>query len=213
MFCQGVLHARGVIETVSIHYTKEMADGKAFICKQEVVNGAITNHWLVDNNQVEQMVYEVELVKARVHDAQKEHEDIARKRLQTQSMQTAALRTGYRKMLIMQCERIDELLSRLDDVRIKPYIAFDTHTMGVSTMTSKEFENMVSVVYKHAKELIALDDSQATLFECSQMVDHLDAVPDQLQKLFYASIDNAMLQCSDTKLLKELLELITHAER
>jgi hypothetical protein len=198
------LAATWPVEETSTYCKKERINDVVFVYRHEIANGVVTTLWTIDGRPVgydefveTQLNAEMALRRAqRLAEHQQKEQELA--------THTQCAMAGSKRLLTLTVAQVEEQLNKLRDYRLENYFVF-----GLQTVASREaLDALINRTLPEAKKLAA-SDTHATLAQYQQMVTALEGVPEKLSQLVYATANNAMQQCTDTRILKDLLTLIT----
>lgn len=194
------------IEIVSSYVKKTEINGKIFLEREEFFNGSGKRVWVVDGKPVTQVDFEESLL-----DAERElrREELRNEQAQRQTQATfkeRSLVAGTRKTLALLIQDIDRQLAKLNMEKFGPFLLFDDSNFG----GQEQFNTLVQELLPRARDLYQKDE-RVTMPELMAMVDQLEVMPKKLQNLFQKTVEHAIETCDDTKVLKELLDIVAQS--
>ncbi len=192
------------VEELSVYYKKEVVDDTVFVYREDITNGVKKEVWSIDGKPVDYERYEDELL-----EAEKEVRRIKRKmeleqRIRFQEAKLQSVGMLNKKLLKLSIKSIEGVLGRFEDHRLASFLVFDQN----SVFSREEFEKLENELLNEAKSHLYRDEKDFDLEALKLMVASLDGIADRLQELFSVTVNNAIKQCDDTKLLKELLAVL-----
>lgn len=205
VFFQGYyVHARltRAVEELSVYYKKETIGDSVFVYREDIVNGAKKEAWTINGDSVSFDRYGQELLLAEMEFRKQEKaaQEARRKRIAQERRQISC--ALHKRLLHLQIDLLEKALKRLDDHRLAQFLNFDKE--GI--ISKQEFESIRSELLQEAKKILYTDlqgEQGSNLLV--RVLDKLEGVPERLDDLFHATVNNAIKQCDDTRMLKELL--------
>lgn len=210
-FCQYFIMRACDTEVITVYYKKETIHGQTFIYREDTINGKKKCSWTVDGNAVDASDYEEALLEAekevRRQARQKEEEN----RVREWDLQLQAMVALVKKQVHLKITAIEAELQRIDDQRLKPFLLFENHTLA----SQEALDTIVRELIPGAKKIVADsgDVGREGLHELNSYADRLEGISERVRDFFYASVNNAINHCDDTRLLKEFLNLISGGGR
>src|SRR5207247_1430051 len=117
-----------------------------------------------------------------------------------------ALVAGHKKILALSLQSIDREIAKLNMEKFEPFLLFDE-----SSFASRElFEQCLDELLPKARQVLQKGD-RVTIVELNSAIEQLTNIPQKIQNLFQRTVTCAINTCNDTKLLKELLDLVSQA--
>jgi hypothetical protein len=208
LLLSGFVQAAVVKETV-IRYAQEVSNGEAFASRSDITNGAVKEQWSVNNKVVSAEAYTLareeafkqEMANERKREEERKQQDIAAE-LKKQEFNRLARLDVVKKEISVTIKHIEAGLVKIKNKMLEPYLFFEQGSFA----TSDQLKSIELELLPRAKDLIAL--SQTTEDELQVMLHNLTFIPDRLDTLFQSTVKHAINVCDDTKLLKELLEVV-----
>lgn len=188
------------IEVISVYYKKEVIEGKTFIYREDVVNGKKKQSWTINGRSVDEEAFEEELLDAEKELRRKERLKEEGLRVREQERQLSTLRAIAKKQLELHVVAVEIALHKFDTVKLKPFL--------LSEELQKEIDQITQELLPQAKKMLSLPEN-SSLEELNHSLSQLEGSPERLGELFYIAVNDAIQKCDDTRLLKELLEVIS----
>jgi hypothetical protein len=186
-------------------YTKkEQLNKHLFVYQEESINGVTTKSWFIDGKPVEQEAYLDAILEAEKEERRVERLAQDQQREKENQLKTESFVAGARRMLSLKVEQIDVILRRIEQYHLEPYLVFDATTFA----TRADYEQVTKELIPDIKKVLHLSAHECAPEELALLRDRLEHLPAKLQELLYATTQQAIAQCTDTRLLKELLELV-----
>jgi len=195
------------IELVSIYCKKEIIDEKTFIHREDIVNNEKKELWSIDGNNVEFAEYEQAILEAEKNIRKKERQAEETRRKEAQEFKNEAIFALNKKILRLKIETAENILKKFNNHNLSNFLNLDKNKI----FSKKEFERLQNTFLPECKKFVYTADKNTDLLELSDMIAKIDTIPDKLNSLFYDTVRNAIGQCDDTKVLKELLEVVSQA--
>lgn len=195
-----------MIEVMSTFYTKETINGVEFMYREEVINGKAKKIWTIDDKEVKQSRYLEAILDAEKEVRRVERVAQEQQRLAQQKEKLQRMLAVYKKELQLKLVGVEQWFNKLHESNLVVYLAFDPQTYE----NQESFDEVAHLIAQVKTALVAAEDED-TLVLCEHLNALLDTVPERLRDLFYATTDNAIQLCGDTKVLKNLLEIVAQA--
>jgi len=193
------------IEELAVYYKKEVIGGTSFVYREDVANGVKKEAWTVDGKPVDFQEYEENLLDAEKEVRRQERRVAEECRKRHQQARLSSTFQLQKKLLRLQIEQVEVVLKRFDDHRLTPFLLFDKE----KTLSQEDFKHIDQTLLDQAKKLLYTADQEVDLPTLATMIEKFDVLPGRLQDLFHATVNNAIKRCDDTKVLKELLGVLS----
>lgn len=202
LFVSLSLGAREVIKDYALFCTQERVNGQIFSHRTEIVRGEKTESWKVNEQELSVDSYHEALVQAeaaeRRIELKREAEALGQRERDAQRARGAILK----KLLARTVELCRKDLIILEQFHLEPFFTFSSNTLEKT-----DYERIVTKLMPRAKEICGGDDE--TIPEDLELVHKaLTEYESRIHGFVFASIQSAITQCDDPKLLKELLALV-----
>ncbi|MCL5436403.1 MAG: hypothetical protein M1549_00810 [Candidatus Dependentiae bacterium] len=194
--------AREIIKEYALFCTEERVNGQLFSRHVEVVNGAKVVSLRIDEQQVTADGFEEQLLRAEAEErrAQLRAELELTGSREQELQQTRSL--AVKKLLGGQVARCKRDLALLEKFALDRYLAFSPETL-----TRQTYEHVVTKLIPAAEQAAGVAD--IPLEQAETLYRELGEHERGLTAFVFATIRQAIDQCTDPKLLKELLETIS----
>lgn len=192
------------VEELAVYYKKEVINGRVFVYREDVANGVKKEICTVDGAPVAFSEYEEAILEAEKEVRRHERQAELERRSALQKERLATSLQLHKKLLRLEIDRVEAALNRLDDHRIISFLVFDD-----ATFSKEDFEGLSDGLLKNAKGLLWRVDEEQDLASLNTMISSLDGLSDRLDELFQVTVNNAIKLCDDTRVLKELLSLLS----
>jgi len=189
------------IETIDVHYIKEEINDSTFEHRQDIVNGACKETWLVDAKKVTAEHYEEAILNAEKEVRRQERRARLEHYVKEQELRAQSQFALNKKILHELINDIEQRLSLLQEYDLEPFITFN------NDFSKDTFDALSLHLLPEAKRLVGAHNRDIELMNIKDAIDKLEVLPPKLSTLFYKALDYATKVCSDTKKLKRLLEL------
>jgi hypothetical protein len=177
--------------------------------KHIVESGSVHKEiFLINNIPVLKSDYQARLEQAEKEEREYERKmesDLLHSRVQFASNTQLSI---YQKMLSKIFINIKQWLAKLRIEAISSYYVFSPDT--VSSRAS--FESFKDDVFMKAQQLMQEYMQLQDIDSLKKLFEQYEAVPQRLERFFQKSVQQAIKHCDDTKVLKELLEIIGAAD-
>ena len=195
------------VEVVSVYCKKEVINGKVFIHREDIVNSEKKGSWSIDGAAVTVDAYEEAILDAEKEERRAERRALEMQRERAQQFKHEALITLNKKILRLTVEKLDVAFEKFNRHDLVNFLDFRSHTIP----SSEFFYELKDRVIPEAKKMLTVSNEESDWGQLNLMVTKLDAMPISIESLFYDTVRNAIKQCDDTRLLKELLEIVSRA--
>jgi len=191
------------VEELSVYYKKEVLDGKTFVYREDVANGVKKQVWTIDGTPVEHEDFEQELLEAEKEVRRRERaSQMERRELQHQE-RVVAVTELHKKLLRLLIQEVETALKKFDDYRLGPFLLFD------QLFSRDEFEAIEKDLIPQAKQVLYSGIEDGDVTPLAGMIRKLDGLSDRLHGLFQETVNSAIKRCDDTKMLKDLLAIVS----
>ena len=197
--CGATVHKQSALylDELSVHAT-------TFTHQQEYTFGRIIKQrWEVDGAAVTQEIYQQRLDEAYAAERAQEQQQIMRLRERKEEFVLQERSLLLQKLLMLTYQEVVSLRKKLSDIRLQPFITFSPG--GIANQ--QELTELDTVLLPQVQRVCA-GLEQADLVLLQQLVRRCDQLPERLQTCYEQTITRARTEASDTKLLKELLEML-----
>jgi len=191
------------IEELEVHYKKEILSGKTFVKREDVANGVKKQAWTIDGASVDEDLFEQTRCEAvKEYWRQKRVQELARREA-LQQERAVAVAQLHKKLLRLLIERVEVALKKFDDHRLGPFLLFD------QSFSRDEFDAIEAELLTRAKQILYGAEDQEDLGLLAAMIEKLDGLDSRLHDLFQVTVNSAIKRCDDTRMLKDLLAIVS----
>jgi len=198
------VYPKRTVEVVSVYCKKEVINEKVFIHRDDLVNSERKEIWSVDGQLVSQNEYEEVILDAEKEVRRQERKIQEERRKKDQAFKDEVMLVLQKKILRLTVENIDEQLKKFDSHNLENFLAYKE-----DTISQELFENLKEELLPEAKRLLYKKDEDYNWADMNLMVAKVENLDEKLESLFQDTVRNAIKQCDDTKVLKDLLELVS----
>jgi hypothetical protein len=198
------LSARTLEKSIMIMVKEERINDATFTHRVDTIDGKRKEAWAINGGSVNEDEYEESVLEAEKEERKKERKKEKRRQLKHEQFVLQAQQTGMNKLIERAIKQMRDELYRLEDQRLEPFLAFDAATIS----SAKELEYIKTVLIAKARELFS-QSTEMGLDELRSLLSKLEEYPDRLRDFYYATVKNAQEQSDDTKLLKDLLSVVS----
>lgn len=191
----GNLSCRTVLKQCAIFYTEEKVNGTLFTHKRELSSGKQHDNYSIDGRAVDGESFEETLLNAHTEERRRERAQERDVQLQEYVFKHEAQVNLLQKLLKIIRTEIFQEIQKFEQYHLEPYCVFDLVTIA----NQQEYDML-----KFNTNFDQLDIS-----ELEALYKKLEPYPDKLRKFSRNAIQRAIAECTDTKLLKELLVLVS----
>jgi len=192
------------IEEIAVYHKKEVINDSTFIYREDTVNGKVTKQWWINGKSTNEDAFLEAVLEAEKMVRRQERKKEAERRDYEQHEKFNTLLALNRKLLHGKMQQVQEGLKRIEAHQLQPFLLFSEQTYPSQEVFNKINQELLPQV----QALLDADPYDHELSEFEALLAQLDDVPDKLQELFYETANNAIKRCDNTKMLKELIELV-----
>jgi len=197
------------VEVLSVYCKKEIIDQTIFIHREDIVNSEHKEIWSIDGKQVSSDEYEEFILDAQKELIRRERRQQEENRKRAQEFKNEAILALNKKILRLSVKKIEDILKKFDNHNLQHFFYFDDN------FSSNSFDDLKNNIIPEAKKLMYSfgssnnNDSDSSWDIIHAMVVKIDGLDNKLESFYQDTIKNAIEKCDDTKILKELLELVS----
>jgi hypothetical protein len=198
------LHGSTVQKQSALYLDEISVNGIIFIHRQEYSFATLSGElWAVNGTKVEKELYQHKLTEAHAAERAEEERLAMRLRERKEQFIRREREALLHKLLDRFYQEIVAIRKKLSDVRLQPFIVFSVE--GIPSQ--QELTELDTVFLPHVKR-ICLEDQQVDFAALQQLTYRCERFPEHLQICYEQTIARARVEAHDTKLLKELLEML-----
>lgn len=205
-FCSFYICPAKVIKRVSVYYKEDRVNTTHFAYRLDSHDGVAKESWYINEQPATHQEFENALCTAEQEERIQKRAKKRVNRLKAEQLQAVARRMRAQEKLAKIVKAVEKTLSNLTHYDVEPY-----YTFSANNITSKADLSKLRYELIPAAQL-ACDSRETSLSYVQELLGQLEEYPEKLTEFFYATIDNALATCSDTKLLKKLLALVPDSE-
>lgn len=184
---------------------EEKINDSTFTHRVDIIDGRRKEVWAINGKSATEDDYEEAVLEAEKEEHRQERKKQKKIRHKHEKFVLGAQVGCISKIIEHSIKKIRDELYRLEDQRLEPFLAFDSATIS----SAKELEYIKFVLLAKARELLAQSD-EIGLDELRSMMNRLQEYPERLRDFYYATVKSAQEQSDDTKLLKDLLSMVSN---
>ncbi|MBI2353001.1 hypothetical protein HYV11_02025 [Candidatus Dependentiae bacterium] len=193
------------VRQVSMFSQEEIINEISFSHTVMSDNGKMKEEFFINGIPVQQEEFYKEFEGAQLKDLRKEREKKQeRKKSQMQVIDQAQLAI-IEKLIITRLQEIQKQLDLLHHEQLKKYYVYQKNNIDSLQKLSDIIQFVTTDVPVQVKELVAQQDMQ----NLQKILTTIEPLPDHLEQFFKNSIQNAIKNCDDTVVLKELLTMLS----
>ncbi len=194
--------ARAQVQVRSIEEKQELVAGKVFLQRYKNLEGVVSWYWFIDGQSVDREIFEEQFSQAVAQDALDELRKNATRAAERQEFELLARNALYKKLAGTLQEEIVSYLVRFVAIDLKPFFVFSSQTF----VSRDEFEEACAWVKQDVAEHF---ENAAGERELDAIVRRFEQLFAKFEQFYQATIKRAIDECSDTRVLKELLSLVS----
>ena len=191
------------VEELSVYYKKEILNGKTFVYREDVANGVKKQTWTIDSDLVDQETFEETVLESEKQVRRKERRQQMNRReflIQERAISVVAL---HKKLLRLLIEQVETVLKKFDDHRLGSFLIFD------QSFSRDEFESIEADLIQSAKQVLYSAGDDSDVSPLAAIIEKLDGLEGRLHDLFQTTVNSAIKRCDDTRMLKDLLVIVS----
>lgn len=198
------LNARLVQKTIKVSVIEEVINNKTFTHRVDIINGKRDERWALDGRVVDRQEFQEEFLDAQKEELRQEYlkQEETQKKHDEFTMQFQ--RDSFAKIIEISLSKINDELARVSDKRLEPFLAFEKNTIA----SAQELDTLQNSTLVRAHEVLK-QKYDIPLDELRTMMTTLEPFADRIRDFYYATVKNAQDRSDDTKLLKDLLAMIS----
>lgn len=191
------------VHETSMYSTTKLINGKEFEHVRSNDNGKVNEKFSINGVPVEEDDYKKSLESAYLADIKNTQQATDRKHHERESFRDEVNAALLEKVIKQSMSEARGLLVDLNNPSLKPYLAFDVK--GISSQSQLvEIGKFLDVLNKELSSRVASHH----LAGLQEIVKKLEQLNQQLESCLKNSVQQAITQCDDTVVLKELLKMI-----
>jgi len=194
-----------VYKDLSVSYKEEHLNGTTFVHRQDWdrVTGVRKDVWLVDGKQVDKEVYDRMYHKAEKQQRMKEQQYQEWIEVERHERVQHIAVLGSLKLLELAVSNIETTLKKIDDKSLEPFFQFADSSIS----SQKLLDQLQDELLPQARKVLRSSSAQ-DLSTINQLLTSLEPLPNQLSDFFYSSVEYAIKNADDPKLLKKWLSVV-----
>lgn len=206
-FCSvSILNSAKIVKQISVYYKEELVNNCHFAYRLDTIDGDLKEAWYVNEQEADQERFEQMIEHAKCQEYAQKRAKKREQQMRASRIQERALRKKAQMKLAKIIKKSEKALSNLTHYDVEHYYAFSSATIASKSM-------LAAMRYEQIPAAQAAINSQdSTLKALQEFIDEMHELPVKLNDFFYATIDNALATCSDSKLLKKLLTLVPEVD-
>ncbi len=179
----------------SITEKQERINGQLFLHRAKIIQGCITEMWLIDGVDVDFAAFEEQYIKAVAEEARQElQQERAQQEKNAQYIQETS-RAIYRRLLAEVCSAGKALCKKYRTVALEPFFVYEEATFSDNASFIEAQDVFLLNQYEEPS------DYREILADC-------EAKLARIKLFFEQAISRAISSCTDTKVLKDILALL-----
>ncbi len=193
------------VRHVSMFEQEEIIHGVSFAHSIVSDQGAVKEEFFISKIPVQKDEYYKEIELAQLSDLRKEREKIESKKQSRIEVVDQAQLAIIEKLIAKRLDEITLALESLHHEQLKQYYVYQKNSVESWQQLFDLKQFVQHSALKELKELLGRHDMPGL----QKMLDSVDSWPDRLDLFFKESVQNAIKNCDDTAVLKELLTLLS----
>lgn len=198
------LTAKRIERMISVDVIEERINGKIFSSRIEINNGSLKETWSIDGNPVDHDDYTKTRKEETIKEFDLEEHSNYKKRLEIYEFKQEQRIAATKKLIKSLIIDIEKVITQFKDHNITSYIRYSADTIP----SEIEFLALSMQKLDQARHLATTDNKEFSCDEGDKMIATLEDYPAKLQKLFQQTVKYAIDQCTDSRQLKKLLDIV-----
>lgn len=190
------------VQVRSIEERQEQINGRLFLRRKKNIDGVRTDHWFIDGQSVERTLFETQYADAAAQEALAELYAEEKAYEEEQQFLFDSRKALYKKMLVASQKESADNIRQCNAFDLRRFFVFSDETFS----SEEAFDQVVVFVEASLEERISSIES---LNELQELLVKFDDIAKKLQKFFKATVERAINESSDTRVLKNLLSLVS----
>lgn len=199
-----VLNARMMVKDRSQFYTEEHVDGQLFAHRLDYFEGVRKEQWNVDGKFVDAKTYQERILEAEKNERRRERHKEEQEKVDQQLFKMKAQRAILKKLVQAQLQFFMHDTALLEQHHLEPYFVYAQGTFA----NSEAYTNFVAKTLVNAQKILQEQSDGADNSELQEAHEQLEAMHDKWKLFVRSALEQAIEKCNDTKMLKELLQLV-----
>lgn len=204
LFMGTQLTAKRIERTLSVDLIEERINGKLFSSHIEVTNGSLKESWSIDGKPVDHDDYTEARKEETLKEFDLEEHSQYKKRLEIYEFKQEQRIAATKKLIKSLIIDIEKILTQFKDYNVASYMRYSADTVP----SEIEFLALSSQKLDQARHLATTENNEFSCDEGDKMIATLEDYPAKLQKLFQQTVKYAIDQCTDSRQLKKLLDIV-----
>lgn len=206
ILCMPISILAVTVQRKTVVYIDEMTvHTSTFLHRQDYSFGQLASElWLVNDQKVEKEDYQTQLDQAHHQELEEQAAREAAEREAHAAFLLQEQRAIIEKLVRCTIKKVEALRSKLLDDRLTPYLTFTPKGIQDQQDLSYLDNDLLPEIRKSL-----LESQTQTADTLQNLYDKLEPYQEKLQILYQETIRQARSQATDTKLLKDLLELVS----
>ncbi|HAU30382.1 MAG: hypothetical protein UV79_C0009G0019 [candidate division TM6 bacterium GW2011_GWF2_43_17] len=197
-----VLSARSLVQIRSIEERQETIADKVFLQRRKNLEGVVSRFWFVDGQPVDQAAFEEQLSLAAAQDAVNDLRQEEARFIERHEFARVSRKALYKKLAATIQEEILAYLTRVTIIDLSSFFEFSSCTFD----SQMEFEAAYRWVRQDVNVELDASENDEALYDVMLRYEQLQK---KIELFYQAAIKRAIDECSDTRVLKELLTLVS----
>ncbi len=193
-----------VIKEIITIEIEEVFNSKTFIDKKKINNGTEIQEFFVDANPVIKDLYIKEKMEAKFNELQLMNKIKEEKSENERKFKKKSEFFILKKLIRINLKDLENYIEKLKENNLEKFYSFSPQTFN----SLDNFQVLENEFIPEAKFTINQTNDELTVDLLHQMLDKIESYLDKINEFYKNTINNAIELCDDTKLLKDLLELI-----
>lgn len=204
MVCVSLRAHEWQVHEVTIHQKKEVIDGTTFIARHEVADGMSTHALTINGRLVDEGEYQEAILQAEKEMRRKVRVQEEAQLAQENEAKNSLALAVHKKIIALHIAHIEQEMHKLERNNLRPFFLFSPTTFS----NADDVARITDQLLPQARTLIDAPSGRYAVHTYASMASMLEPIAQRLKDLFYATLQNAITVCNDTKMLKELLEIV-----
>lgn len=198
-----ICNSKQIEKFLSVTVLEEIVNGMRFAHRSDLIDGKIQEIWAINGQSVSYDDYLEALLDAEREERRKQRKLEDEKRRQEQEFKALSHANIVKKLIRIKISEVTQELTKINEPLLSAYLSFDE-----STIDSREALNDISYIIEKARKNCQ-ENVEVGFSQLQNTLASLEELPEKLRKFYQSSVNYAIKTCDDTRLLKDLLSLIS----
>lgn len=193
-----------VVHEQRTYERQEIINDLSFTYKEQEKNNKLTVHWFIDNQEVDEQIFQEKKLKAKEAAWKIKQEAEGLKRECKKEFNKKAKQHLLKKIFVQELFHLEELIEIIKKYKLVPYFVFSPITFACQ----QDIDQLFNSIIPDLKKLSLQPEEDSAAHNLNELTNKITSYSERLEKFLQETIDNAIERCNDTKVLKKLIKLV-----